>query len=180
MGMPEQVIEATLRVIESGGLKDVTVRRVADEIGRSTTVVTHYFPTREDLLVSALGSSFAHTKAEANQAMEESDDPLWAFLNWSVSVHHRGVWLELMAASVAGIEASVSRQVDEILEWWDAQLLELLEGRIAPGRTPQEVCDIMGIVVDGILFASNRDLPSRLNAEDLLSATILHLLTKQP
>jgi DNA-binding transcriptional regulator YbjK len=41
MGMPEQVIEATLRVIESGGLKDVTVRRVADEIGRSTTVVTN-------------------------------------------------------------------------------------------------------------------------------------------
>ena len=41
MGMPEQVIEATLKVIELGGVKEVTVRRVAEELGRSTTVITH-------------------------------------------------------------------------------------------------------------------------------------------
>ncbi|MEY5146746.1 MAG: hypothetical protein RL224_1060, partial [Actinomycetota bacterium] len=35
MGMPDQVIDATLRVIEEGSVKEVTVRRVAQELGRS-------------------------------------------------------------------------------------------------------------------------------------------------
>ena len=63
MGMPEQVIEATVRIIEAGGIKDVTVRKVAEEIGRSTTVVTHYFPTREHLLEAALTKSFAQSQS---------------------------------------------------------------------------------------------------------------------
>ena len=89
MGMPEQVIEATLKVIEVGGVKEVTVRRVAEELGRSTTVITHYFPTREDLLDAALTQSFAQSKEQALLFMQGSKDGLWAFMLWSVSAEHR-------------------------------------------------------------------------------------------
>ncbi len=176
MGMPEQVIEATLRIIETGGIKDVTVRRVAEEIGRSTTVVTHYFPTREHLLEAALTTSFAQSKAQAMLYIQDSHDELWAFMEWSVSAHHRRVWLQLVVAYLAGLDPHVATLVDEFIDWWEAQLVKLLEGRVAPGQTRQELSDIIGVVVEGILLSSDRKMTSGLNAEQLLRATISPLL----
>jgi AcrR family transcriptional regulator len=176
MGMPEQVIEATLKVIELGGVKEVTVRRVAEELGRSTTVITHYFPTREDLLDAALTRSFAQSKEQAVLFMKDSKDELWGFLFWSVSAEHRKVWLQLVAAYLAGLDPHVSKQIDEFIEWWDGQLLQLLKGRVAPRRTSQEVCDAIGVVVEGILLSSGRDLASGMNSEQLLRTLISPLL----
>jgi AcrR family transcriptional regulator len=176
MGMPEQVIEATLKVIEVGGVKEVTVRRVAEELGRSTTVITHYFPTREDLLDAALTQSFAQSKEQALLFMQGSKDGLWAFMLWSVSAEHRKVWLQLVAAYLAGLDPHVSKQIDEFIDWWDGQLLKLLKGRVAPGRTSQEVCDAIGVVVEGILLSSDRDLASCMNPEQLLRTIISPLL----
>lgn len=176
MGMPELVIEATLRVIEVGGVKEVTVRKVAEELGRSTTVITHYFPTREDLLDAALNQSFAQSKEQAMLFMKDSKDELWAFMNWSVSAKHRRVWLQLVAAYLAGLDPHVSKQIDDFINWWDKQLLRLLKGRVAPGRTTQELCDMIGVVVEGILLSSDRDLASEMNSEALLRAIISPLL----
>jgi AcrR family transcriptional regulator len=176
MGMPEQVIEATLRVIEVGGVKEVTVRKVAEELGRSTTVITHYFPTREDLLNSALTQSFTQSKEQALLFMQGSKDELWAFLLWSVSAEHRKVWLQLVAAYLAGLDPHVSKQIDDFVDWWDSQLLKLLKGRIAQGRTSQEVCDAIGVVVEGILLSSGRELASGMSSEQLLKTIISPLL----
>ncbi|MFN5059092.1 MAG: TetR/AcrR family transcriptional regulator [Chloroflexota bacterium] len=176
MGMPEQVIEATLKVIEECGVKDVTVRKVAEELGRSTTVVTHYFPTREHLLEAALAKSFAQSKAQALLFIQGSDDQLWAFIKWSVSTEVRKVWIQLVVAHLAGLDPHVSKQIDEFIDWWEYQLLKLLEGRVVPGRTSQEVCDIIGVVVEGILLSENREFASGLNSEQLLRATIAPLL----
>jgi len=176
MDMPEQVIEATLKIIEEGGIKDVTVRKVAEKIGRSTTVVTHYFPTRENLLEAALTKSFAHSKEQALQFIQDNDDKLWAFMNWSISAQHRRVWLQLVAAYLAGHDPHVSTQIDEFIDWWEEHLLQLLDGRVASGRTNQELCDIIGVVVEGILLSSNREFASGLTSEQLLRATISPLL----
>lgn len=177
MGMPEQVVEATLMVIEDGGVKDVTVRKVAETLGRSTTVVTHYFPTREDLLEAALTHSFAQSKEEALLFINSGGDDLWAFLNWSVSTQHRKVWLQLVVADLAGLDPQISQQIDEFIDWWDKRLLELLKDRVAPGRTRKELCDIIGVIVEGILLSSDREFASGLTAEDLLSVTISPFLT---
>jgi AcrR family transcriptional regulator len=176
MGMPERVIEATLRVIEVGGVKEVTVRKVAEELGRSTTVITHYFPTREDLLEAALTQSFAQSKEQALLFLQGSKDELWAFLLWSVSAEHRKVWLQLVAAYLAGLDPHVSKQLDEFVTWWDDQLLQLLEKRGIPGKTSQELCDVIGVVVEGILLSSDRDLSSGMNSEKLLRTIISPLL----
>jgi AcrR family transcriptional regulator len=176
MGMPEQVIEATLKVIEVGGVKEVTVRKVAEELGRSTTVITHYFPTREGLLDAALTQSFAQSKEQALLSMQGSKDELWAFLLWSVSAEHRKVWLQLVAAYLAGLDPHVSKQIDDFVDWWDSQLLKLLKGRIARGRASQEVCDAIGVVVEGILLSSDRELASGMSSEQLLKTIISPLL----
>ncbi|NND03766.1 MAG: TetR/AcrR family transcriptional regulator [Acidimicrobiia bacterium] len=49
-----EIAAATLRVAGVGGLRGVTIRSVAAELGASTTVITNYLPTRSSLLVNAL------------------------------------------------------------------------------------------------------------------------------
>lgn len=178
MEMPEQVIRATLRVIQEGGVKDVTVRKVAEQLGRSTTVITHYFSTRDELLDAALTATLAQSREEAVAVMQSSEDPLWAFLNWSVSGQHHAVWLELVAAYAANLDPQVTKQVDEFLAWWDGQVEKLLEGRVVAGLTSKELCDIIGVVVEGILLSSNREFASGLQPEELLKITITPLLKK--
>jgi hypothetical protein len=81
-----------------------------------------------------------------------------------------------VAAYLAGLEPHVATLVDEFIDWWEEQLIKLLEGRVVPGRTRQELCDIIGVVVEGILLSSDRKLASGLNAEQLLRATISPLV----
>jgi hypothetical protein len=108
--------------------------------------------------------------------MQGSKDELWAFMNWSVSAEHRRVWLQLVTAYLAGLDPQISKQIDEFIDWWDDQILKLLKGRVAPGRSAQELCDIIGVVVEGILLSSDRDLASGLKAEQIIKATISPLL----
>jgi len=86
------------------------------------------------------------------------------------------VWLQLVAAYLAGLDPHVATQVDEFVDWWEEQLLKLLDGRVVQGRTLQELCDIIGVVVEGILLSSDRKMTSGLTAEQLLRATISPLL----
>jgi AcrR family transcriptional regulator len=68
--MPRQVdaklkrsefVDATWRVIQNEGLSAATLRRVAAEAGCTTGALTHYFRSREALLIAGLRS--AHSKA---------------------------------------------------------------------------------------------------------------------
>jgi AcrR family transcriptional regulator len=48
-----RIAEVVMSVIAREGLDAATVRRIAAEVGFSTTVITHYFADKHDLLLSA-------------------------------------------------------------------------------------------------------------------------------
>jgi AcrR family transcriptional regulator len=54
-----EVAAAARRVMARDGLENTTVRRVAEELGSSTTAVTHYFRSREDLVLAAIEDAYA-------------------------------------------------------------------------------------------------------------------------
>lgn len=49
----ERIAEIAARVIARDGLEAATVRRIAAEVGFSTTIVTHYFANKDELLLHA-------------------------------------------------------------------------------------------------------------------------------
>jgi AcrR family transcriptional regulator len=49
-----EIIVATWRVIDAGGLAGTTIREIAREVGCSSGVLSHYFTDREDILASAM------------------------------------------------------------------------------------------------------------------------------
>ena len=54
-----RVAAAARAVIARDGLDAASVRRVAAEAGSSTTVVTHYFPDKQALLMAAIQDAYA-------------------------------------------------------------------------------------------------------------------------
>lgn len=53
-GRRREIAEATLRIAEQTGASGVTIRAVAEELGRSTAFVTNYVPSRAQLMFNAL------------------------------------------------------------------------------------------------------------------------------
>jgi AcrR family transcriptional regulator len=60
-----QVAAAVWRVVSAEGLEAVTVRRVAAETGMSTSVVSHYFAGKDDLLRLAFRLALDRGRARA-------------------------------------------------------------------------------------------------------------------
>lgn len=176
MESQDRVIAATRAVMERGGIKDVTIRRVAQELGKSTTVITHYFPSRQALVRETLAHSLDISKQTAEQIIEAADDKLWAFLEWSISEEHRDLWSAIISGHAAGLDSEVSAQVEDLLTWWDEKLQQLLVGRIAGRYSESECCDIIGVAVEGILLTASRGTPSGMSGEEVLRALVAPLL----
>jgi AcrR family transcriptional regulator len=60
----ERILEAACELIAAEGIDDVRIARVATRAGASTSLVHHYFSTREELLEQALIHSFERAGEE--------------------------------------------------------------------------------------------------------------------
>ncbi len=152
MGIKDDVVEATLRVIAAEGFRAVTIRRVAAEVGRSTTAITHYFADRDALLRKAVSGALEERRVMAESVIRQADDPVWAFLEWSIDADPVGVWAAVIAASVAGIEPEIVDEARRFDAWWTTRLAQLLDGRCARGVDPALAADAIGVAVDGFVL----------------------------
>jgi AcrR family transcriptional regulator len=64
-----EVLSAAWRVIQRDGVPGATIRAIAAEAGASTTVVTHYFRNKDDVLSSALDLSHARIAERRRQRL---------------------------------------------------------------------------------------------------------------
>lgn len=67
------IAAATLRVAGRDGIRRVTIRAVAAQLGASTTFITNYLPTRTSLLINALRQIEHEWLAELEQQLLGAD-----------------------------------------------------------------------------------------------------------
>jgi AcrR family transcriptional regulator len=60
-GRRAEIVEATWRLIATIGLDKTTMRRIADDVNCTTGLVTHYFVSKDDLLMAALEGVMARS-----------------------------------------------------------------------------------------------------------------------
>jgi AcrR family transcriptional regulator len=176
MSMIDKVQEATLKVIADEGVNAVTIRRVAKELNRSTTVITHYYASRDELLRESISSILIERRKDAKAVIAQAKDPLWDFLEWSIQNAHQEVWHALLASSCAGLEQVVVHLVKDFEDWWTQSLENLLRGRTKKERSIAEATDIIAVVVEGLLLMNGRQMSSKMSQSQILRATIAPLL----
>ncbi|MBS1890588.1 MAG: TetR family transcriptional regulator C-terminal domain-containing protein [Actinobacteria bacterium] len=99
----DELAVATLKVVQRDGLNALTIRAVAQEVGRSTTVVTNYLPSRAALVLNA----FRHGRRDWDRKLDRAvagltgRDRLRRTLEWWSSTEPldgalRQLWLEIL------------------------------------------------------------------------------------
>lgn len=81
----EAIMEATYRALCEHGYADLTMQDIADELGKSTSLLHYHFDTKHDLLVAFIDFLIGRFEAEAGEAGDEpADERLRAFVDWFV------------------------------------------------------------------------------------------------
>lgn len=71
-----QVAQITIRLILRDGVEGVSVRSIAQEAGYSTTIVSHYFRTKADLLLLAYRTCLMEAGSRVENALGTDADML--------------------------------------------------------------------------------------------------------
>jgi len=166
------IAECVCRVIDAEGLEGTTLRRIAAELGCTTGLIAHYFPSKEALLLRALRTAFERLEGAlvARGAVRgDLDGQLAAFLDalpfdeeqrvyWRVQAAYRGATAAHPAA------ASEARR-------WERAAVEALRAAVArelglDGADPGValVTDALEALMDGIGSAAAVD-PGRYSRE---------------
>lgn len=149
----DAVSDAVLAIAADRGFTAVTIRAVAERIGASTSVVTHYVSGRDELLRRAVQREIAarKTQAEAAIAGRSGAAGLLALVRWAAADlddQVRRFWLALLIA--APVEPVLRAELDAFNTWWDTRMRGLVAESGVPD--PDVVADTVDVVVDGMII----------------------------
>jgi AcrR family transcriptional regulator len=147
--------DAVMAIAVESGFAAVTIRAVAQRIGASTSAVTHYVASRDDLLREAIHQEITRQQATAERAIEglEGRAALRAFIEWAV-VHRdentQRLWLALVLG--AATEPVLRAELDRFNAWWMTQIQRWIV-KIAPPE-PERIVDLLNVFVDGLVVTA--------------------------
>ena len=152
-----EVVRATWEVIAAEGLEAATVRRIATQAECTTGLVTHYFDSKDDVLVAALR---AVHRAAAQRMLAHLDGPdardvlravlLEALPLDAVKRLEWKVWLAFWGAAATDdrLRAEQTQRYSE----WRALLADLVT-KARPGESAtitRAAVDVLSSAVDGL------------------------------
>lgn len=166
------VTAAARRVIAREGLGAASVRRVAEEAGSSTTVVTHWFDDKHALLRAAVGDAYVAAEQRMLGHVEAGLTglaALRAILLEALPIDTRRrdearVWMAFWAAATVDPDLR-SVQREGYRGWRDLLALVLVQaqeaGELAPGVDLEAEGNHLLCLVDGLLLQATLE-PRRL------------------
>lgn len=167
------ISDAVASVASQRGFDQVTIRAVAEHAGASTSVVTHYVASRDELLRLAVRRLVARRRADVTRVVDVADDggaaggaaALRAVAEWAVlgapEPDHR-LWLALVTG--AQRDAVLRDELDAFNDWWDGLLRDLARRTTADPDEVGRMVDAIDVIVDGLIvtgFDAGRAWSSR-------------------
>lgn len=147
--------DAVIALAVEYGFAAVTIRAVAQRIGASTTAVTHYVSSREELLREAIRREIGLHQANAPSVTAglERADSLRAFIEWAVldrDEHSHRLWLALVLGAAS--DPVLRAELDRFNAWWIEQIQQRID-RLRPAN-PEMLVDLLNVVVDGLIVTA--------------------------
>lgn len=178
------IARAARRVLTREGPSGLTMRALAQELGGSLTLVTHYYPTRTDLLADIPVQLAADWREELAALEATSTDPmarLRTLLEWLMPTTDEG--LEDEQVRFALLADRNDAESAAILVHFDRVVRELLRNHVV-GLVASDVVDITvdllraftnGVVLDTVMDPDGWPAQRQL---DLLDQLLFRVLTK--
>jgi AcrR family transcriptional regulator len=153
-----EILRATLELLAEQGPRGLTFRAVANRMGGSSTLVTHYFSSRQALL-DALAERVADWPRDLARLETDVDDPaerLRLFLRWMVPAGADGYIEERARINLIG-EHDAQIRTRKLFDTWDKHVRDHfrrhLEGLIAP-RQVDAMIDLLRTLTNGLTLSA--------------------------
>ena len=135
---------AALRVIMRSGVGGLTVREVAEEAGFTTGALTHYFTSKDQVLIEASECSARLVRPRMERAAKEADALLALRKvvgeSLPISPKTRGYWRIWVGFwERASYNADVARVLRDRYDEWRNRLAVIIRRAQAEGRVPAAV-----------------------------------------
>ena len=156
----DRILEAACELIAEDGIDEVRIARVAQRAGASTSLVHHYFSTREELLEQALVHSFERAGDERfgeEVAAGSAVDGLAAAIRESLPYpggqeREWVLWVELWLRAVRepDLRPVAARMYDRYRRWMSEVIATGVEsGEFSPDADVERSADLAIALLDG-------------------------------
>jgi AcrR family transcriptional regulator len=166
-----EIVTAAWQAIASSGIEGATMRRIAERAGCTTGRLTHYFTSRDEILVAALRAVHEAAAARMAAAVAQFDglDALRAVLHEALPLDaaRRREWKVWLAFwGLAAAESSLRREHRARYAEWRLLLQSLLAravdlGELPPLDVPTETAHLVALVdglgIQGVLGSGGPD-----------------------
>jgi len=142
-----RILEESLSAA-AAGYEEVNIRDVAQRAGVAVGTIYRYFPSKEHLLVSALGRWLEGFERNVSPHLYSIDDP-YERLRYVVEelhreVHCRPLLAEAMARAHVVADASVTLEVEMVR----SQLIDLFADAVSRGKPTASHIDVAALLTD--------------------------------
>jgi AcrR family transcriptional regulator len=155
----KEILDTTVVVISDLGLRGLSFRSIADRLGGSTTVVTHYYPTIKDLVADLAVRLVESWDVELATIEAGVDDPyqrLWALMRWLLPVSERGRKEERARISLLADEL-VGHEHRALFDANERRIRRYLREHISDLVHQDEVeraVELLRVIVNGIVLSA--------------------------
>jgi AcrR family transcriptional regulator len=177
-----QLLDAGAALFAQHAYEEISMRQIAEAAGVSKPLLYHYFPSKNDLFMSAVTEAASELQGLIEPSgegtpVEQLTASLDAYLTW---IEENGrTWSKLMQSAAALPEAR------ELVEGFRAQTMELVLARLTGRRKPRPALRTaikgwLGFMDAAILdWTHARDLPREKLRDMLLAAFLASLFAAQ-
>lgn len=151
---------AALRVIMREGIAGLTVRAVAREAGFTTGALTHYFHSKDQLLIEAseLSARLVRDRMGRAEQISPALEAIRKVVSYALplTLESRGYWKIWVGYwERSSYDTEVSRVMRLRYDEWRDRLARLLaraqaEGDVSPELDPRDAAQSLMLLVDGI------------------------------
>lgn len=153
-----QITSAAINILATGGASALTLKSLAEELGGSITLVTHFFASREDIF-TAVVDDLAESYDSELQALEAGADAagrLKILLEWMVPLSPQDVDQE--SGRIALISQRHTHQgIDHFFEVMENRVRGLLSSHlepVVPERDVPQLVDYLRALTNGLALSA--------------------------
>lgn len=148
-----EIADATVAVAYERGTRGVTLRAVANRLGRSTAFITNFVPSRAHLMVNALVHAQSRWSVERADVLRDASglERLVSVSRWMCSSTQmdrvlRALWIEV----IADVRGDNRRAYDVVREVTDATFQEFrASAKASEIQDPEQVADMLYLFCRG-------------------------------
>jgi AcrR family transcriptional regulator len=153
-----RIVAAAVEVLGQLGITRFTLREVGKRLGGSVTLVTHYYPSREELLDALLERTLSEARAmqEELTAIPDPQERLRATIEYFMPLDAEMMLVErarVALASHRNVEPAIAQHMDQIDPGMRELLRIALEDFIHPQRLGATI-DLIRVWTAGVVLTA--------------------------